>query len=127
VDNTRFEAMLSYYLVEPEFCNVASGWGKGLVEKNVQDSRRRIWQDAQAQRFGSFTELNLWLLSRCRWLWNWGLESGNVSVEHVQNVLYRLSALPEPDTVETALTVQEAPTSDTRRYDALREEVDHAA
>ena len=35
--------------VRADFCNVASGWEKGLVEKNVQDSRRRIWQDAAAR------------------------------------------------------------------------------
>ena len=50
-------------------CNVASGWEKGVVEKNVQDSRRRIWIDAGNQRFGSFTELNAWLADRCRALW----------------------------------------------------------
>jgi len=50
-------------------CNVASGWEKGVVEKNVQDSRRRIWIDAGQQRFGSFTELNAWLADRCRALW----------------------------------------------------------
>jgi transposase len=69
VVNTRFAAMASHYLFDPDFCNVASGWEKGVVEKNVQDSRRRIWQDAAAERFGSFTELNLWLLARCRALW----------------------------------------------------------
>ena len=69
VVNTRFAAMASHYLFEPDFCNVAAGWEKGVVEKNVQDSRRRIWQDAAAVRFGSFTELNLWLLARCRSLW----------------------------------------------------------
>ena len=69
VVNTRFAAMASHYLFDPDFCNVASGWEKGVVEKNVQDSRRRIWQDAAEIRFGSFTELNLWLLSRCRRLW----------------------------------------------------------
>ena len=69
VVNTRFTAMASHYLFDPDFCNVASGWEKGVVEKNVQDSRRRIWQDAGAERFGSFTELNLWLLGRCRALW----------------------------------------------------------
>ncbi|MDR2155526.1 MAG: IS21 family transposase [Burkholderiaceae bacterium] len=288
VVNTRFEAMLSYYLVEPEFCNVASGWEKGVVEKNVQDSRRRIWQDAQQQRFSSFTELNLWLMSRCHTLWeslrhaehdatlaemleyeypslmpmiapfdgyietmgkvsstslvtekrnrysvpceyvgqvvgiriypqridfvahntivashvrafgraetryDWQhyiplierkpgalrngapfadmpapllklralllrheggertvakvlaavprygldavlvavelvLESGNVSVEHVQNVLHRLSALPTPESVQTALTVKEAPIADTSRYDDLRMEASHGA
>ena len=69
VVNTRFAAMASHYLFDPDFCNVASGWEKGVVEKNVQDSRRRIWQDATKERFGSFTELNLWLLGRCRALW----------------------------------------------------------
>jgi transposase len=68
--NTRFAAMASHYLFDPDFCNVASGWEKGVVEKNVQDSRRRIWQDAAKERFGSFTELNLWLLARCRALWH---------------------------------------------------------
>ena len=47
----------------------SSGWEKGVVEKNVQDSRRRLWQEAAHERFGSFTELNLWLLARCRVLW----------------------------------------------------------
>jgi len=68
--NTRFAAMASHYLFDPDFCNVASGWEKGVVEKNVQDSRQRIWQEAAKERFGSFAELNLWLLSRCRTLWH---------------------------------------------------------
>jgi transposase len=67
--NTRFAAMASHYLFDADFCNVASGWEKGVVEKNVQDSRLRIWQDAAKERFGSFTELNLWLLAKCRALW----------------------------------------------------------
>jgi len=70
VVNTRFAAMASHYLFDPDFCNVASGWEKGVVEKNVQDSRLRIWQDAAKERFGSFTELNLWLLAKCRSLWH---------------------------------------------------------
>lgn len=69
VVNTRFAAMASHYLFDPDFCNVASGWEKGVVEKNVQDSRRRIWQDAGKECFGTFTELNAWLLARCRLLW----------------------------------------------------------
>ena len=68
--NTRFAAMASHYLFDTDFCNVASGWEKGVVEKNVQDSRPRIWQEAANERFGSFTELNLWLLARCRALWH---------------------------------------------------------
>ena len=39
---------------------------EGLV---VGGSRRRIWLDAQSQRFGSFAELNAWLGERCRFLW----------------------------------------------------------
>lgn len=42
---------------------------EGIVEKNVQDSRRRIWQQAGEERFGSMAELNTWLLARCRSLW----------------------------------------------------------
>jgi hypothetical protein len=59
--NARFATMCAHYLFDPDFCNVASGWEKGVVEKNVQDSRRRIWIDAAKQRFGSFAELNAWL------------------------------------------------------------------
>ena len=67
--NTRFAAMTAYYLFDPDFCNVAAGWEKGIVEKNVQDSRRRLWLDARQQCFASFTELNDWLEARCRQLW----------------------------------------------------------
>jgi transposase len=69
VVNARFSALCSHYLFDPDFCSVASGWEKGVVEKNVQDSRRRIWQEAGNLRFGSFAELNAWLLERCRALW----------------------------------------------------------
>ena len=68
--NTRFFAMTAHYLFDPDFCNVASGWEKGVVEKNVQDSRRRVWMDAKAQRFSTFGELNAWLETRCRALWS---------------------------------------------------------
>ena len=61
--------MCAHYLYDADFCNVASGWEKGVVEKNVQDSRRRVWIDAARQRFGSFAELNVWLAERCRKLW----------------------------------------------------------
>ena len=68
--NARFAVMCAHYLFDADFCNVASGWEKGVVEKNVQDSRRRIWLDAQNQRFSTFAELNAWLGERCRLLWN---------------------------------------------------------
>ena len=67
--NERFATMCAHYLFDPDFCNVASGWEKGVVEKNVQDSRRRVWMDAAKERFGNFIELNTWLGQRCRALW----------------------------------------------------------
>jgi len=66
--NQRFQAMASHYLFEPEFCNPAAGWEKGQIEKTVQDSRRRIWQQAPA--FQGLAELNAWLEQRCRELWH---------------------------------------------------------
>lgn len=65
--NTRFQAMVSHYLFEAEFCNPASGWEKGQIEKNVQDSRHRIWQCAPA--FENLDALNAWLEQRCMTLW----------------------------------------------------------
>ena len=65
--NARFAAMASHYLFEPEFCNPASGWEKGQVEKNVQDARRRLWQ-----RLPSFLDihaLNAWLEDQCIAQW----------------------------------------------------------
>ena len=40
--NARFLAMTSHYLFDAEFCNPASGWEKGQVEKNVRDARHRL-------------------------------------------------------------------------------------
>jgi transposase len=56
----------AHYLFDADFCNVASGWEKGVVEKNVQDSRRRIWIEATRRRWGSLEELNAWLGQCCR-------------------------------------------------------------
>ena len=67
--NARFASLCAHYLFDAEFCNVASGWEKGVVEKNVQDSRRRIWQEAGKRRFGTLGELNAWLSARCKVLW----------------------------------------------------------
>ncbi len=65
--NVRFMAMASHYLFEPEFCNPASGWEKGQVEKNVQDARHRLWQPIP--RFPTLEALNDWLERRCKELW----------------------------------------------------------
>lgn len=67
VVNARFQAMVSHYLFEAEFCNPAAGWEKGQIEKNVRDSRHRIWQ--QAPQFKDLDELNVWLEQRCIALW----------------------------------------------------------
>ena len=66
--NARFIAMASHYLFEPTFCNPASGWEKGQVEKNGQDARRRVWQDVPA--FARLAALNDWLEQRCVALWH---------------------------------------------------------
>ncbi len=66
--NIRFTAMVSHYLFDAEFCNPASGWEKGQIEKNVQDSRHRIWNRLPA--FNSLAELNDWLHSKCLSLWD---------------------------------------------------------
>jgi len=54
VVNTRFFVMTAHYLFDLDFCNVASGWEKGVVEKNAQDMRCRIWNEAKQQQFSSF-------------------------------------------------------------------------
>ena len=65
--NARFSAMVSHFLFEAEFCNPASGWEKGQIEKNVQDARHRLWQPTPS--FPSLAALNDWLEARCRELW----------------------------------------------------------
>ena len=66
--NARFAAMVSHYLFEVEFCNPASGWEKGQIEKNVRDARHRLWQPVPA--FPSLDALNVWLEERCKALWS---------------------------------------------------------
>ena len=67
--NARFAAMCSHYLIDAHFCNVAAGWEKGRVEKDVQDNRRGLWQEALTESFASFAELNAWLAARCPKAW----------------------------------------------------------
>jgi transposase len=90
--NERFAAMCAHYLFDPDFCNVASGWEKGVVEKNVQDSRRRIWIEAGSQRFGSFVELNAWLAARCRALWE--------QVRHPEHEQFTIAEMLEHERAE---------------------------
>lgn len=65
--NLRFLAMTNHYVFAPEFCNPAAGWEKGQVEKNVQDSHPRLWQ--QMPDFPDLATLNLWLEQHCLDLW----------------------------------------------------------
>jgi hypothetical protein len=67
--NARFQALCGHYLFEPEFCNRAAGWEKGIVEKNVQDRRRQIWREAAERRWPDLETLNAWLAERCRMAW----------------------------------------------------------
>ena len=66
--NARFAAMASHYLFDAEFCNPASGWEKGQVEKNVQDARHRLWVPMPS--FAGLAALNTWLEERCIALWS---------------------------------------------------------
>ena len=65
--NGRFAAMASHYLFDTTFCNPASAWEKGQVEKNVQDARRRLWQPLPS--FADLDGLNAWLETRCIAAW----------------------------------------------------------
>jgi hypothetical protein len=65
--NARFSAMVSHYLFDAEFCNPASGWEKGQVEKNVQDARHRLWLPTPS--VPNLAVLNDWLEQRCIALW----------------------------------------------------------
>jgi hypothetical protein len=67
--NARFHAMCGHYLFDAEFCNVAAGWEKGIVEKNVQDRRRQIWREAGERRWPDLDTLNAWLAEQCRAAW----------------------------------------------------------
>ena len=68
VVNARFQAMVSHYLFEADFCNPAAGWEKGQIEKNVRDSRYRLWH--QAPKFRDLASVNTWLEQRCQALWH---------------------------------------------------------
>ena len=85
--NARFAAMASHYLFEPEFCNPASGWEKGQVEKNVQDARRRLWQPMPS--FPDLETLNAWLEVQCIMQWSHiqhGSLFGTVADVHAEEV-----------------------------------------
>jgi len=99
VVNARFSSLCAHYLFDADFCNLASGWEKGVVEKNVQDSRRRIWIDASKERFANFAELNAWLAARCRALWQEVRhpEHGSFSVaEMLEHERSHLMPMPAP-------------------------------
>lgn len=97
--NSRFEAMSGHYLFEPEFCNVASGWEKGIVEKNVRDRRTSIWHHAKDRRWASWDELNVWLAEQCKLAWS-ELNHPDYPTLKVADVLQdeqsRLMPVPKP-------------------------------
>lgn len=61
--NRRFEHMTAHYLFEPQACNVASGWEKGQVERQVALVRQ--WLFVPRARFATLALLNAWLAERC--------------------------------------------------------------
>ena len=94
--NARFLAMVGHFLFEAEFCNPASGWEKGQIEKNVQDARHRFWQPMPT--FPSLEALNDWLETRCRELWALtphGSHHGSIADAWADEV-QQLMQLPRP-------------------------------
>jgi transposase len=94
--NARFAAMVSHFLFESEFCNPASGWEKGQIEKNVQDARHRLWQPTP--NFPSLAALNDWLETRCQELWAeipHGAQPGTVA-DAWREEAQQLMQLPRP-------------------------------
>jgi hypothetical protein len=86
-------------LFDPEFCNPASGWEKGRVEKDVQDRRRQIWQVASERRWGSLDELNVWVGEQCRVAWQHMANPewpALTLAELLQDEQQRLMPLPKP-------------------------------
>ena len=65
--NARFQVMVNHFMFAAEFCNPAAGWEKGQIEKNVRDSRDRLWH--QVPTLSDLDELNVWLERRCKELW----------------------------------------------------------
>ncbi|PZQ85411.1 MAG: IS21 family transposase [Ancylobacter novellus] len=94
--NIRFSTMVSHFLFEAEFCNPASGWEKGQIEKNVQDARHRLWQPLP--NFPSLDALNDWLETRCRELWSQtghGSQPGSIADVWGEEIRH-LMAVPRP-------------------------------
>ena len=89
--NARFAALASHYLFETDFCNPASGWEKGQVEKNVQDARRRLWQplSSSGPGFPDIDALNAWLEEQCIAQWGeiqHGVLPGTIADVHAEEV-----------------------------------------
>jgi transposase len=111
--NARFEVLCGHYLFEPEFCTVAAGWEKGIVEKNVQDARRRIWVEVCERCWEHWGQLNDWLLERCRLYWQESLhpEWPELTIAEVlQDEARKLMATPKPFDGYIELLLRVSPT-----------------
>ncbi len=61
--NRRFVEMCTHHLVAPEACTPGAGWEKGQVERDVGDSRERLFRERR--QFADYADLNDWLFERC--------------------------------------------------------------
>ena len=95
--------------------------GQASTRRHTASGANRVWHGYSAYNLETKHGLEAALVAV-----ELVLESGNLSVEHIENVPNRLKPSPPPAQVETHLGVKEAPIADTVRYDGLRVEVSHA-
>jgi hypothetical protein len=104
--NARFSAMVSHFLFEAEFCNPASGWEKGQIEKNVQDAPSALAAHAQLPLPGGAKRLAREALPGD------GVEGG----EHAgRELVARCRKPPNPIWFSTAFSPRESPKWTPRR------------
>ena len=120
--------MCSHDLFDADCCNVASGWEKGWWRRTCRTAGDRVLSEVLA--LVPMAGLDA-LLVAVELVLEHVTPSGQIRVEHVRNVLARLSDPQRPPSADTVLALREASRADTHRYDRLRaadtQEVGHAS
>jgi transposase len=93
VAQDRYRAMAAHYAFQPEFCNVAAGHEKGLVEGLVGWIRRNVL--VPLPRVDSMDELNATLLQRCIKYRKHKINGRELTVGEMADIeKFRLTSLP---------------------------------